>query len=338
MGAFGHFAWLAARRAASIEQDLVVASSTPLSIAIPAVYAARRRRVPMVFEVRDLWPAMPIALGALRSPITRRVAWQLERWAYRHSNQVIALSPAISHSIRGRFPGLPVTVISNGCDLDLFADAERAGVEFRTARPWLGTRPFILYAGSFGTVNGVGYVVRMAASLKATHPDIRIAVVGRGREEAQLRNLAQRLGVLDHNLFMLDPVSKSNVVGLFGACDLALATAIDKPALQMDSANKVFDAFAAARPVAVNHEGQLADLLRRSGAGIVMPAADPHAAAVIVADFLGDSARTEAARMAAAHLARAEFSRDLLFNRFERVLLRASDTSDRVRCLSTARR
>ena len=67
--AFGRFVVASTRRAAALPSDIVFATSTPLTIALPAVYAARRQRVPMVFEVRDLWPELPIAMGALRNPV-----------------------------------------------------------------------------------------------------------------------------------------------------------------------------------------------------------------------------------------------------------------------------
>ena len=69
--AFIHFAWRAGRKAVTLHGDVIFASSTPLTIALPAVYAARRSRRPMVFEVRDLWPAVPIAMGIIRNPLRR---------------------------------------------------------------------------------------------------------------------------------------------------------------------------------------------------------------------------------------------------------------------------
>ena len=65
---FFRFAILSARKAASLPADVVFATSTPLTIVLPAFYASRCQSVPMVFEVRDLWPELPIAMGALRNP------------------------------------------------------------------------------------------------------------------------------------------------------------------------------------------------------------------------------------------------------------------------------
>lgn len=320
IASFVRFAQLAARRAAAIDQDVVLATSTPLTIAIPGVYASRRRRVPMVLEVRDLWPEVPIALGALRSPWARYAAIRLEAWAYRHASQVIALSPGMAQGVRARRPDVPVTVVPNGCDRALFADADAAGRALRQATPWLGDRPLILYAGSLGFVNEVSYLARMAATLLVTAPEIRIAAVGGGADAERVRATAHDLGVLGRNFFMLDQVPKSEVVAFFGACDLAVSTVRDEPALHANSANKVFDGWAAGRPVAVNHEGWIADLIRSHGAGLVLPAGDPETAARLTADFLGDHQRIWAARAAARQLAGTEFDRDHLFRKVEQVL------------------
>ncbi|RIV39797.1 glycosyltransferase WbuB [Micromonospora radicis] len=321
--AFFRFARLAAQRAAGLPQDIVFATSTPLTIALPAAYSARRRGVPMVLEVRDVWPEVPIALGALTSPGSRWAAYRLESWAYRRARHVVALSPGMADSITRRFPDVPVTVVPNGCDRALFASAGDAAAELRRGTPWLGDRPLVLYAGTLGFANRVEYVVRMAEAARHSHPELRFAIAGSGAEHDHVRGLAGQLGVLDRNLFMLGQMPKATVTALFGACDLSLSVFRDDPVLHANSANKFFDGLAAGRPVAVNHEGWIAETLRESGAGLVLPAADPAAAAIMVSDFLADPERVAAARRAALRLAESRFDRDLLFDRFEKVLVDA---------------
>jgi glycosyltransferase involved in cell wall biosynthesis len=316
LGFVGRSALVAGR----LRHDLVFATSTPLTVAIPGAWAALRRRVPMVLEVRDVWPELPIAMGALRSPVSRWAAGRLEAWAYRRSARVIALSPGMADSIRRRFPDVAVTVVPNSCDRDLFAGAARAGAVLRQETPWLGDRPLVLYAGTLGLANGVDYLVRMAARLADIDPEVRIAILGDGRMRDGVRDLAAELGVLDRNLFLLGPVSKSAVVAYFGACDLAASVFADVPELGANSPNKVFDAFAAGRPVAVNHGGWIADLITGNGAGLVLPPDDTAAAAAAVARFLGDRPACRAARAAAYALARDRFDRDRLFEDFARVL------------------
>ena len=70
--AFFAFAWRAAHKTATFSPDVIFATSTPLTIALPGVYGAYRAGCPMVFEVRDLWPLVPIEIGALRNPVTKQ--------------------------------------------------------------------------------------------------------------------------------------------------------------------------------------------------------------------------------------------------------------------------
>jgi glycosyltransferase involved in cell wall biosynthesis len=320
IAAFGRFARLAASRAAGLEQDIVFATSTPLTIALPGVYSAWRNKVPMVLEVRDLWPEVPIAVGALRSRPSRAAARALEKWAYTNAAHVVALSPAMAEGVRRRDSRVPTTVIPNAADVELFEGADKAGSRLREATPWLGRRPLILYAGTLGFANGVEYLVRLAASLRTMAPDVRIAIVGTGREEGALRSLAAELGVLDTNLHMIGQVSKSDVVAYFGACDLACSTFINLPALTANSPNKAFDTWAAGKPLAINHGGWLGKIIEETGAGVVMPPGDPVGAAGLIAEFLADERRASSARTAARALADGRFSRDRLFKEFEGVL------------------
>lgn len=96
---FLKFAFSAARRAAQIPADVVFATSTPLTIAIPGLYASKRQRIPMVFEVRDLWPDVPIALEVIRNPILKKLSYLIEKYAYNNSDFVVALAPGMAEVI-----------------------------------------------------------------------------------------------------------------------------------------------------------------------------------------------------------------------------------------------
>lgn len=325
IAAFTRFAIQATRRARTLPRDVVLASSTPLTVAVPGVIAARSRGVNMVFEVRDVWPEVPIALDVLRNPLARRAALALEAWAYRNAATVIALSPDMATSVSTRFPGVELEVIPNAADTDLFGVvAERDVARFRRQRTWLGDRPLIVYAGTLGAVNNVGYVVELARWLRPLDPDIRVLVVGAGKEREEVVHLAHRRGVLDRNLFLEPPVPKRDMPALLRAADLAISSVAPVKELHANSANKVFDAFAAGCPVLINHGGWLRDVLEESGAGVSLPATDPRAAAALVAARLRDTRWLDDARAAARRLAAERFDRDQLFDRFEQVLLRAA--------------
>jgi glycosyltransferase involved in cell wall biosynthesis len=324
--AFGEFAAVSTVKAASIRADLVLATSTPLTVAIPGVLAAKLRRTPFVFEVRDLWPEVPIQLGALRSPLARAVAGALATFAYRNAEHVIALSPGMAAGVNARYPPVPTTVIPNASDIELFAGHEDAAARLRAEHDWLGDRPLVVYTGALGAVNGLDYLVRLAAKARTRDPEIRFLIVGQGKEWEQTHRLAAELGVLDTTLHMWPSVPKAQLPAILGAATMSTSMCRPVPALWENSANKFFDALAAGRPIAINYGGWQRDLLRESGAGLVLDPADVDSAADAVVEHVRDEAWLHRARAAAHRLAVEKFSRDLLFDRFQAVLADAAAT------------
>lgn len=319
---FAQFAAMAGVRAARVDPDIVLASSTPLTIVIPGLVAARAKRRRFVYEVRDLWPEVPIQMGALKSPLAKYLAVRLARAAYRRADSVIALSPGMAEGVvRHGYPPERVAVVPNAADLDLFAPRPDEVAAFRSERSWLGDRPLVVYTGTFGTVNGVDYLVRLAAEVRPIAPDIRFLLVGRGAGYEPARTLARRLGVLDETVFLSEAIPRSHLPVVLGAASIATSVVIPVPVLEHNSANKFFDALAAGRPIAINHGGWQADLVTETGAGLVLDPHDLSAAAQLLVRRLADPRWLAAAGEAALQLATERFARDTLYERFEQAVI-----------------
>ncbi|WP_030436998.1 glycosyltransferase family 4 protein [Actinoplanes subtropicus] len=322
--AFAEFMVLAAAKAARLKADLVFATSTPLTVAVPGVLAAKLRRVPFVFEVRDLWPEVPIEMGALRNPIARRLACGLANFAYRNAAEVVALSPGMAAGVTARRPPTRTTMIPNAADIELFSAVRPAAVRaFRAEHRWLGDRPLIVYTGALGAVNGVEYLVRAARRMRELDPGLQVLIVGHGREWESTKDLAASHGLLDTTVHMWEKVPKADLPVILAASTMSSSFVRPIRALWDNSANKFFDALAASRPIAINYGGWQADLLSESGAGLVLDPADAEEAGKLLADRLRDDDWLRRARDAAHRLAVERFSRDLLFDQFETVLTRA---------------
>lgn len=321
IGSFAEFSLRATLQRLPGPFDVVLATSTPLTIAIPGVAAARRHHAPFVFEVRDLWPELPIAIGALRAPPARAAARWLERWAYRNARAVVALSPGMKAGVvAAGTDSDQVAVISNASDLDLFDVPPERGTDFRARRPWLADRPLIVYAGTLGRINGVGVLVDVAVQLQAIAPDVRLLVVGKGAERDAIRADAAARAVLGVNLFMEDAVPKAEVPDLLSAADMAACLFIDLPEMRANSANKFFDALASGTPVLLNYGGWHHDLVRAQGIGVSIWRLEAAEAARVVAERVRDRAWLEQAGRAARATAEAWFARESLADRLERVL------------------
>ncbi len=325
IGSFFKFAWKASLKAASLEGDLIFATSTPLTIALPAVYAARKKKVPLVFEVRDLWPELPVAVGALKNPATRMAAKRLELFAYNNSDYIVALSPGMKEGIvKTGYPADNVAVVPNGCDLELFSAGNEAGEKIRQDRHWLRDRPLVIYAGTIGIINGVDYLARVAGAVQELDPEICFLVLGSGKGEGPLIAEAKKCGVLEKTLFVRPGVPKQAVPAWLAAADMAVSLFLDIKEMQANSANKFFDALAAGKPVAINYNGWQAHILREAGAGIVLPPDDPVLSARMIAEKVRDRKWLEEAGSAARKLAEERFERGKLAGELEQVLLAAA--------------
>jgi glycosyltransferase involved in cell wall biosynthesis len=308
-------------RATRLRPDVVLATSTPLTVAVPGIVASRLRRVRFVFEVRDLWPELPIQVGALRDPVSRALARGLARLAYRSAAHVVALSPGMAAGVRGYgIPADRVTVVPNASDLELFAGGAEAGRRLRAANPWLGDRPLVVYAGTFGVANEVEWLVRLAAAVRPLDGDVRFMLLGDGRRVSAVRDLARELGVLDRTVFVQDPVPKAEMPGVLAAADVASSVFAALPGMADNSANKFFDALAAGRPVLLNYGGWQAELVREHGAGLVLDRDDLEGSARALVALLHDADALAAAGKAGRALAEQQFSRDALFEVFAAIV------------------
>ncbi len=289
--------------------DIVLATSTPLTVAIPGAYAARRHKAKFAFEVRDLWPEVPIALGSLSFAPMRWAARALERFAYWRADHIVALSPGMAAGVaaEGVDPA-DISVIPNSSDLEVFTVDASVPRAFIAERPHLGSGPLLIYTGTFGEVNNAAWLVDVMAELVHHSPDAQLLLVGFGSQEDQIRARAKDLGLLDSRIHIEGYVPKREIAAALAAADVTFSTVADIAELEHNSANKVFDAFAAGTTMAINHGGWLADLLTETGAGLVL-SRDPSTAAAQLHEHLADPAALTLSAKAAAELGR-HFDRD----------------------------
>lgn len=319
--AFISFARAARNKALELDADIIFATSTPLTIALPAVPASLKKKIPMVFEVRDLWPEMPIAMGVLSNPLLRFAALRLERWAYKHSTAVVALSPGMKKGVVATgYPEANVAVIPNSSDNHEFAFNLSDAEKFRADRKWLGDKPLLVYTGTFGKVNGVGYLVEVAKALLERGSDVRILAVGGGAERGSVKQAAEVAGVYEKNFFIEDPLPKKDMPALLSAATMASALFIDLPEMRPNSANKFFDALASGTPILLNYGGWMHDLVNKHECGLAMWQQSIQSVAEQLDRLIHDQAWLDKAGSAARKLAEEYFDRDLLANQLISVL------------------
>jgi glycosyltransferase involved in cell wall biosynthesis len=289
--------------------DVLFATTTPLTAGIPGILARWLRGKPFVFEVRDLWPELPRAMGVIRNPVVLWAMGVLEWASYRSAHRLVGLSPGIVEGIAHR--GVPrerIAAVPNGCDLGIF------GKEVQPWRP-LGIAPndlMAVFAGTHGMANGLDAVLDAAAELKRRgRDDIKLLLIGQGKLKSGLQARATREGL--NNLAFHDPVNKARLAGLMAAADIGLQVLANVPAFYYGtSPNKFFDYIAAGLPVLNNYPGWLADMITQHQCGFAIPPDHPVAFADALEQAAADRSALKVMGQRGLILAQTEFSRDKL--------------------------
>jgi glycosyltransferase involved in cell wall biosynthesis len=243
--------------------DVTYATSTPLTVGIPAMVLKWLKRVPFIFEVRDQWPEIPIKLGIIRNKIVIKLLLILEKSIYKSAASIVALSPGMADDIRSILKKeKPIYIIPNSCDTELFhPDINDSRV--RREKGW-GNKLVLLYFGALGKANGLGFIVDAAERLK-TNPDIHFVLVGDGSEKTAIVKRVEHLGL--DNIEMLDSIPKGRLPEFVASCDIAMVIFANYPILEHNSANKFFDSLSAGKPVLLNYSGWQREIIEKHEVG-----------------------------------------------------------------------
>ncbi len=310
---FLKFALRSVGLAFSEKYDVLFATTTPLTAGIPGIFARWLRGKPFVFEVRDLWPELPRAMGVIKNPLVLGAMSALEWASYRSAHRLVGLSPGIVEGIAHR--GVPrerIELVPNGCDLGIFGG---------NVEPWRpagvkSTDLMAAFTGTHGMANGLDAVLNAAAELKRRgRQDIKLLLIGQGKLKPSLQARAEREGL--DNVVFHDPVNKTRLAGLMAATDVGMQILANVPAFYYGtSPNKFFDYIAAGLPVLNNYPGWLAEVIKRSECGFAVPPDDPTAFADALEKAADDRASLKAMGRNGRLLAEAEFDRIRLADRW----------------------
>jgi len=256
--------------------DLVWGTSPPIFQAVTAWLLARLKGIPILFEVRDLWPAFAVQVGVLRHPVLIRASEWLERFLYRRADVMVINSPGFLQHVQAR-GARRVQVLPNGSDTQMFQPGS-GGAEIRRQHG-LEAKFVALYAGAHGISNDLEIVLQAACECR-DHQDLVFALVGDGKEKVRLMETAQQLGL--QNILFLPPVPKRGMPALLDAADVCIGILKAVPLYATVYPNKIFDYMAAEKPVILAMEGVIREVVEKAEAGIPVPVGDSHALAEAV--------------------------------------------------------
>ena len=245
--------------------EVVIATSPQLLVALSGYWLARMKRVPFVFEVRDLWPESLSAVGVGgEHGLLNRGLRAIAGFLYRKADHIVVVTDAFrTHLIRKwNVPAEKISVVENGVEPEMFAPVDASEVKSELG---LQGKFVVCYIGTMGMAHGLGTLVDAAKKL-AELPDVRFLVVGEGAEKQAIVELARRRGV--SNIVFLDQQAREKIPALISAADACMVLLKKTDVFQTVIPTKMLEFMSCQRPVILGVDGQAREVLERARAGV----------------------------------------------------------------------
>lgn len=296
--------------------DVVVATSPQFFCALAGWMVGVLKWRPFVFELRDLWPASIMAVGAMRKSLVIRLLERVELFLYRRADAIVSVTESFREDLVAR--GVPrgkIHVVLNGVDLDRYEPRER---DAALAREFgLDGRFVAGYMGTHGMAHALPKVLEAAEHLRHRE-DIAFFFAGSGAERARVEQLVVERGLRNVRLIPRQP--KEAMPALWSLCDLAIVPLRDTPVFATVIPSKIFESMGMGVPILMSlPEGEATAIVRGTASGVCVPPEEPQAMAEAVAR-LADAPAEMAALRHQAHAAAPGFSREALASRMLGVL------------------
>ena len=263
--------------------DVIIVTSPSLFVGVSALILAKLKRVPFVFEVRDLWPESAIATGVLTNKYLVGMLYYLEKKLYKHAEKIIVLTPAFKKDIEKRFPLYhdKIEIVTNAADFDLMKpDMKENWV--RKEYGW-GSKKVFAYFGTHGLANDLMQIVEVARRLKDNHA-VLFVLIGDGMQKPLLKEKSKEYGC--DNIQFIDSVSKDKVGDFINASDVCMAILKKTDTFKTVYPNKIFDYMSCKKPSLVTIDGITRELIENSASGYYSEPENADAFYKVVEKFL----------------------------------------------------
>jgi glycosyltransferase involved in cell wall biosynthesis len=295
--------------------DIILVTSPPLFIGITAYLLSRIKRIPFVFEIRDLWPESAIDTGVVTNKFVIRLAYALEAFIYKKAQKINVLTPAFRQTLIDKKHVDPekIIFIPNAADFSL-SDHLLENFDaslFRKEHNWEG-RFIITYVGAHGIANQLEQILETADLLRDTN--VLFVLIGQGMQKKHLKMLAVKMK-LDNVLF-LDPVPKADVFKYIFASDMGASVLKNIETFKTVYSNKTFDYMACKKPILMAIDGISRELVENAGAGIFVEPENPADFSAKIRLYLSDPVRIRREGESGYLYAKQNFDRKVLSDKY----------------------
>jgi len=247
--------------------DVVIATSPQLLCALAGWWIAAWKRVPFVFEVRDLWPESLAAVGAGgEGTLLHTTLGAIAGFLYKRATRIVVVTPAFKdHLIKHwRVPPDKIAVVENGVETDLFRP-DPAAAEIKTHLN-LDARFLICYIGTMGMAHGLETLIAAAEQLQKDLPRATFLLIGEGAEKQRIIDLAAARRLT--NILFLDQQPRERIPAYVSAADLCLVMLKRTELFKTVIPTKLLEYMACARPVILAVDGQSRQIVEQAQAGV----------------------------------------------------------------------
>ena len=243
--------------------DLIFATSTPLTVGFPALVLKKIKKIPYIFEVRDLWPEVPIQMGGLKNKLLQKLAIFFEKTIYKNAKYIIALSPGMYDGVIKYVSSNKVSMIPNMSKIDEFWP-RRNNLKLVNKLGLKDSSFKIIHFGALGLANGIGSIIETAKLLK-DNSSIEFVFIGGGSLEKSLIKQCKKYNLT--NVHFLGKFNMKETSEIVNFCDISMVSFLNIPILYTNSPNKLFDSLSAGKPIIVNSAGWTKDLVEKNKCG-----------------------------------------------------------------------
>lgn len=247
--------------------DVIYAYHPPVTVGITAGLLRLIRRIPVVYDIQDMWPDTLRATGMLSNHRILSAVAAVCRWVYRRADHLVVLSPGFKRLLVKRgVPESKIDVIYNWADeSSLVSPQGQLSAEFPNA-----DRFKVVFAGNMGKAQALDTVLDAAVLLQARTSRAAFVMLGGGVEVSRLKRRTDELKL--RNVVFLPPVPMNEVGTTLQAADALLVHLRKDPLFEITIPSKTQAYMAVGRPLIMAVNGEAQDLVIRSGGGVVVGA------------------------------------------------------------------
>ena len=272
--------------------DVVVGTSPQFFTACAAWVVGGIKRVPWVFELRDIWPESIKAVGAMGDSFAIRLLERLELFLYRHATCIVTVTHTFKATLIKRgVDGNKIQVVTNGVDLNHFMPQEKDAELVRELR--LQNRFVAGYIGTHGMAHGLETLLG-AAELIQNNPsgkDVVILFLGNGAKKSELVASAKSKGL--SNVLFLDSISKADVTRYWSLLDVSIIHLRKSELFTSVIPSKLFECMGMGIPVAHGVAGESAQIVLSEQVGEVFESDNSVQLVELLLDLKNDPNRID---------------------------------------------